>query len=800
MKRWIQLLLAAGLGASSAFADAGVLIPSTGPQPDPKVLSIEEMSIDIRIDNGVAKVAIRQIFASHVDRVLEGNWIFALPGRATVSDFAVWDGVTRIPGVILERRRAEEIYQSLRVQMIDPGLLQQGQAGAGEARRTAVFSARVTPIPGYGFKRIEIEYHERIPVENLQSYFAIPLRPDAYQAQIAGQLAVRLEVLSKHPIRDFEGVGTAYPLEVTERTPNRIRARFDGAGVHFAEDLAFRYDLDAAGGDSLEILTYRNPKPAAPNPATVSPEPEQPEPGFFQASVLLAKPGSERQQRDDGMGPPAPAGTRAPRTMVLLFDTSLSMQWEKLERSYQALETLLHSLGSADRFNLLLFNTRVSPFSEAPVPADRVSIQKALDFVRSSRLRGGTDLQQALAGSLEQAAAGDGERYIILLGDGSATRGTIHTGRLAQWYESQLAPIPAARRPRTYVFGVGDDANLRLLRMLGGADGVVEWVRSTEPIEFKLNAFVSKIGRRPVADLRLSATPESVFDFIYPLEKSWFAGSVASWVGRYPKPGTEARFQVSGVRGGEPLEMLAAVSLPEQDTAHPHLPRTWARARVDALLEKIERDGEDQTTIDEIIRLARKYKFVTPYTSFLAAPRSLLRPRAIRPGDPVLRVRTDESVVSVTALFPFGLIKKLKYLGGEDIWQTRFLAPVTMEDGEHEVRLIMRDRQGRAFREKKSFVITSKPPTVRVHLEKQRYRQGEAVELRVSATQTTRTLVARMYGVAPVHLRWNPAERYNTGELVIPADLPAGQYPLTVTAEDFAHNIGTGEVTLEVVP
>ena len=800
MKRCIQLLLAAGLGASSAFADAGVLIPSTGPQPDPKVLSIEEMSIDIRIDNGVAKVAIRQIFASHVSRVLEGNWVFALPDRATISDFAVWDGVTRIPGVILERRRAEEIYQSLRVQMIDPGLLQQGQAGADEARRTAVFSARVTPIPGYGFKRIEIEYHERIPVENLQSYFAIPLRPDAYQAQTAGQLQVRLEVLSNHPIRDFEVVGSSYPLEVTEQTPNRVRARFDAEGVNFAEDLAFRYDLDPSGGDSLEILTYRNPKPAAPNPTTVSPEPAEPEPGFFQASALLANPVSEAETPSGVAGPPAPGENRAPRTMVLLFDTSLSMQWEKLERSYQALETLLHSLGPADLFNLLLFNTEVSPFSAAPVPADRVSIQKALDFVRGNRLRGGTNLQQALTDSLQQAAAGDGERYIVLLGDGGATRGTIHTGRLAEWYESQLAPIPLARRPRTYVFGVGDDANLRLLRMLGGDDGVVEWVRSTEPIEFKLNAFVSKIGRRPIADLRLTATPESVFDFTYPLEKSWFAGSVASWVGQYVSAGAEARLQVSGVRDGEPLEMLASVSLPEQDTTHEHLPRTWARARVDALLEKIERDGEDQATIDEIIRLARKYKFVTPYTSFLAAPRSLLRPRAIRPGDPVLRVRTDKSVVSITALFPFGLIKKLKYLGGEDIWQTRFLAPVTMEDGEHEVRLIMRDRQGRAFREKKTFVITSKPPTVRVHLEKKRYRQGEAVALQVSATQTTRTLVARMYGVAPVHLRWNPAARYNTGEIVIPADLPAGQYPLTVTAEDFAHNIGTGEVTLEVVP
>ena len=88
--------------------------------------------------------------------------------------------------------------------------------------------------------------------------------------------------------------------------------------------------------------------------------------------------------------------------MILLFDTSLSMQWEKLERSYQALETLLHSLGPAGRFNLLLFNTEVSPFSEAPVPADRANVQKALDFVRGSRLRGGTDLQQALGDALRQ--------------------------------------------------------------------------------------------------------------------------------------------------------------------------------------------------------------------------------------------------------------------------------------------------------------------------------------------------------------------------------------------------------------
>ena len=135
---------------------------------------------------------------------------------------------------------------------------------------------------------------------------------------------------------------------------------------------------------------------------------------------------------------------------------------------------------------------------------------------------------------------------------------------------------------------------------------------------------------------------------------------------------------------------------------------------MDALLEKIEREGEDQATIDEIIRLSRKYKFVTPYTSFLAAPRALLRPRLIRPGDPVLRVKTDESITSVVAMFPFGLVKKLRYLTDEDTWQTRFLAPKDLADGTYQVRLILRDRQGRVFRESKTFVIASQPPTVKV--------------------------------------------------------------------------------------
>jgi len=790
------LLLA--LAPRLAVADAGVLIPSNSPQPDPKILSLEEMHIGVVIDNGVARVDLRQIFANHRSGVLEGEWVFALPAGATVSDFAVWDGVTRIPGVILERRRAAEIYEDLRRRQIDPGLLQQGEYGPEEARRGAVFSARVSPIPGYGYKRVEMEYHERLPVESLRSYFAIPLRPDAYQAQTAAQFSVRIELRSEHAIRDFRVTSDSYPLEINERSAHKVRASYEASNVTFTEDLAVEFLLDGSGGGKLEVLAYRDPSWQAPHPSTMTVSPRQSAPGFFLASALLARPADSAPVPGEA-GPPAPADDRPPRTVIALFDNSLSMQWEKLERSYQALEHLLWSLRPKDRFRLVLFNSGAEPFSSGIVAAENSAIQEALDFVKTRRMRGGTNLEAALEEALAELPA-EGETYLALLTDGGSTKGTIHNGRLSEWFDGRLEAIEPGRRPRVYAFAVGDEANLPLMRMLTRGEGVLQAVRSTEPIEFKLQAFLSKIGQRPLRDLRLTASPEAAFDLIYPLEKNRFAGSTASWAGRYHSPGERARFTVEGSREGSPLRLEAEKRLPEEDTAHEHLPRTWARARVDALLAKIEREGEDRETIGEIIRLAKKYKFVTPYTSFLAAPRSLLRPRVIRPGDPILKVHADESIVSVTALFPFGLIKKLRYVEAGGFWQTRFLAPKQMTDGRHTVRLILRDREGRAYREKKTFVIASKPPVVRPRLEKRRYRKGETVRLRASASRTTRTLVARMYGVPPVHLRWDAEEGFNTGELVIPADLPAGSYPIRLTAEDFAHNIGTAEVTIEVVP
>ena len=781
-----------------ARSDSGTLTPSGHETPDPSILSLDEMRVDIAIDNGDAHVSIVQIFTNHTKNIEEGTYRFALPGAATVSDFAVWDGPVRIPAVILERKRAEQVYDQARLQAVDPGLLEAGERDNKDPRTTSLFTAKIVPIPAYGTKRLEIEYHQRLATSDFKQYFALSLKPDAGQQQAVGSFTLHFVLRSAPPIEAFTAPSTRFPLTLTTNDAHTVEGTMHADNLSLDEDFTANWLLSQADADKLAIITHRDPHtplPTAGEPVA-APRSTAPEPGFFEAQILLADPGSKSR-----------SGSAPARTVILLFDNSLSMQWEKLERSYAALEATLHTLRPADRFNVLLFNQNVTTFQPQPIAETPESIRQALDFVRSSNLRGGTDLLKALTAALAQSTQPN--TSIAIFSDGGSDRGeTVVGSKIAARYAALWKQSP--HPPQTDVFAVGDDADIPLLRKLAQNDGFLEPVLATEPVDFHLQSWTSKLARSPIAGAALTASSAAQTSLIYPLDDAAYPGSIAQWVGQYQPSPQPLTLTVRATRDGTPLSATAQTPLPASDLSHPQLPRIWAQARVNALLAQIDSEGESDAAIDEIIRLSRRYKFVTPYTSFLAVPRSLLRPRVIRPGDPVLRVRTDAEITSVIALFPFGLTKPLRHLASEDLqapgdeanrlWETRFLAPPEMKDGTYSVRLILRDVHGNTYREAKTFVIASTPPVVKLLLPLASAHRGEAFEIRASASASTRTLTVHIDGIAPATLRWNPRAQTNTGVLAIPSDLPIGRYTLTVTAEDIAHNLGSQEVSIDVVP
>ncbi len=800
MKTLALLLLLVGF-TLPARPDAGTLTPRDKQAPDPSVLSLDEMRVDISIDNGDAHVSIVQIFTNHTAKIEEGTYRFSLPTGSTVSDFAVWDGAVRIPAVILERKRAEQVYDQARLQAVDPGLLEAGERDDKDPRTTSLFAAQIVPIPAYGTKRLEIEYHQRLAASDFKQYFILPLKPDAGQQQSVKNFTLHFILRSVHRLQDFAAASKLFPLGLTTNDPNTVEGSFKATSLSLDDDFQATWLLSQASADKLEIITHRDPHtplPTAGEPVA-GPRSTSPEPGFFEAQFLLADPQSKSQ--------PTTLAQASLHTVILLFDNSLSMQWDKLERSYSALEATLHTLKPTDRFNILLFNQNVAEFQPQPVAASPQSIQQALDFVRSSKLRGGTDLLKALSVAIGQSTQPD--TSIAIFSDGGSDRGeTVVGSKIVARYATiwKQSPHP----PQTDVFAVGDDANLPLLRRLAQNGGFLEPVLSTEPVEPHLASWTSKFSRSPVIGLALTPSPAAHTSLIYPLDDAVYPGSIAQWVGQYQPSSTQLSLAVHATRDGNPLNVTAQSPLPANDLTHPQLPRIWAQARVNALLDQIDREGESEAAIDEIIRLSRRYKFVTPYTSFLAVPRALLRPRVIRPGDPVLRVRTDAEITSVIALFPFGLTKPLRHLASEDLqapgdeanrlWETRFLAPPEMKDGTYSVRLILRDTRGNTYSEAKTFVIASTPPVVKLQLPRTTLHRGETFEIRAAASASTRTLTAQIEGVVPVTLRWNPRAQTNTGSLTVPNDLPIGRYTLTVTAEDVAHNLGSQEVSIDVVP
>ena len=755
-----------------ASAQSGVLIPLPTEKPDAKVLSLAVMNVEIFIDNEHATVKVLQSFDNHTQRTLEGKYVFSLPQNSSISDFAVWDADQRIPGVIMEKRRANQIYGEIKAAQIDPGILQQ----TDETESSAGFSPKIFPINPYGTKRLEMEYAEDLAVENLISHFTFPLKPSYGEAQTVGELNLKIRLLSDYPVTVLLPENPAYPLQIQKNEANEFVGEFHAKNIELKNDFSFDYRINT-NENSFSVISYRAPEKISAFDLRDPKLANQTADGFFQAQAIFAQNKSERRQ---------------PKRVVLLLDTSLSMYGDKLARAVEAVDFFLHNLAPEDEFNLILFNDETVSFSPQPVSATTETVENALQFLKSSMLEGGTNLKKALQKAAEQSNLfSDGERNIILISDANPTLETTRTKEIAAVLDNSNAKF--------FAFGLGADANQNLLQELTEkTHGYFESARETEDISLKLKIFLEKIGAASIENLKLGSSDAGNLYDIYPSGENTFAGSSIAFVGRYRKAQPQ-NFNLSAQYGAETINLSREAVLPELDETHYFLPRVWAQARVNALLLAINRDGEREDYIAEIIRLSEKYKFVTPYTSFLAAPRALLRPRLIQPGDPVIRVKTDESIKEVFAVLPFGETLPLKFLASEGVWETRFLAPVWMADGTYKCRLLLTDKNGNGYGEEKTFVVDSRAPKVKINLEKRAFRAGEEVLLKVSADADTNRLTAKLYGAKPAQLFWSNREKASVGRLRIPEHLVSGKYDITVTAEDFAHNQTTADWQIEIL-
>jgi Ca-activated chloride channel family protein len=780
------LLVVFASAVSPLRAQAGLLVPSSSGRPDARVLSLREMEIDIGIARGYARVNVRQVFENHTATVQEGTYRFALPASAAVGDFAIWDGLQRIPGVILEKKRARSIYQELTHQRIDPGLLQQGEeedGEPGEGRSTrpsgsALFSVTVAPIPAYATKRLELQFQEEVPFIGGVGEFRLVLRPPDGEAPVARHLRVKVTLTDGA----FESVAAGLPLVASEGG-----AAFTGENIRLDRDLTLR--LRPKSADPLRLTTFRNPEGVLPDglalapwerPSEVPPEKD----GFFLLEALAPAGSKAKGTAEVKAGPVA--AKRSPQSLVILFDTSLSHRWAGLETAYAHLVRVLQSLGREDRFALVPYDR--TPAGGARLrPATAQDIEAELTALRARALGPGVNLGAAVG--VARKLLGEHGRILLLTSGqgipGSKTlRGILGT-----------TPLFAAVTVGEAGEGLRAASTAVLSNTATEIEGDLFFKRLQVPEEGSGTAGTKTAG----SGIPFAVTGgDPKLRHIYPvLVQPMEPGSLSAWVGRYAAPQPKVRVELaSSLLPGGRQGIDAA--FPEKALEARDLPRRWARARVDDLLARIEAEGERREWVNEIIELSKRYKFITPYTAFLAAPRSLLRPRRIQPGDPVLRVECDEGTVSVTALFTFGLKLDLVRSPGSNVWEGRFLVPEGLKDGRYPVRILLRDRTGVRLSETKHYVLDGKAPDIQPLLPGTA-QAGEVLRVEARADDDVVFLTARLGDGPPVPLRWDPATKRNVGLLRIPAETRGGQ-EIFFEAVDAAKNRGFARATVEVKP
>ncbi len=766
MKKSILLFCLIGLLPSLLLSDAGVIIPiSVSDYPDHSVLSLHRMEVNITIRDRIAETKVLQVYRNYTGQILEGQYIFTIPETAMLKDFAIWEDGVRIPGIIMERKKARRIYEKLVWQAIDPGLLERSEM----EHEVNYFSVNVAPILPFGTKRIELFYTEDLPLNQTKVFYDFPFEPTLFDEEKAETLSISLHIEDRLPIENFMISSSSYPFEIIEEAENKIIAHLEAKNVNFVEDLMISFQ-EKFEDVSVELLTFRDIAERSeyfyldgiPSPQT----------GFFALRTgfnMKKEVGRKKTEQD----------------YIFLFDNSLSMMWKKLEIAYSSLSKLLNLIDDGNRINIGCFSPVLEMKWENPSLNSVTNRDEALLFIKSKYVTGGTNIEEVLR-SLKKRK----NTIPILLTDGYSTTGKID-------YKSLLKMADGL--PPLFIIGIGDNTNKTLLeRLATNTGGAYLWLRAMN--EEKINLFFETTCGGKISNVKLHLSPSSAFTDVYPdVPQSVFNGDGVTFTGKYLKPIKKGKISLSFLYGGSKRKVDKTFSFPEEEKRYKEVRRLWAKRRVDYLLEKIRIEGEKEEWVNEIIALSKQYKFVTPYTSFLAAPRALLRPRIIKPGDPVLIVEADSNIVDVVAIFPFGLIKRMIYHEDEGLWRIRFLVPTNTEDGRYKAVLVMKDSDGTIYKEKKTFIIDRKPPVLRLELPRRVLTAGEEILLKAFASKDTKRIEAAIDGCLPFSLTYNSKYLASTGILRIARDLPTGRYILKVVAEDFAFNTTYKEIKIDVV-
>ncbi len=353
-----------GTSNNESLGSLIVNLPDGGTKP----LSVGYHKVNVEIRDQIARTTIEESFVNHTPARLEGVFYFPLPQDASISGFGMWIGNDLVEADVVEKQRAREIYETILREKRDPGLLEWTSGN--------LFKARVFPIEAHSEKRIKIVYTQVLPLRANRYRYSYGLRSELLRTKPLRELSLSVQVNSALPLKSV-----TCPTHTVRAQQTAHSAQVDFAAQEYTPDRDFEVvcEIDGRNSDVVVVPHRRG------------------DDGYL--LLQLTPPGTEGNWQREVL----PDGK--PLQLVLLCDTSASMDAEKRKQQAEFVATVLSSLGEKDRFMLAAADVETIWPSPEAMAATQENITKAREFLDDRVSLGWTNLDQAFAAALKKAPA-----------------------------------------------------------------------------------------------------------------------------------------------------------------------------------------------------------------------------------------------------------------------------------------------------------------------------------------------------------------------------------------------------------
>lgn len=139
---------------------------STG--TDENAVRLSNLAVEVEVTGNIATTTYDMIFTNSSNRILEGEFEFPLDNGQTVSRYALDINGKLREGVVVEKEKGRQVFETIVRKNIDPGLVEMTSGNN--------FKTRVYPIPAKGSRHVVIAFEQELKtIDGNRTYILQPL-------------------------------------------------------------------------------------------------------------------------------------------------------------------------------------------------------------------------------------------------------------------------------------------------------------------------------------------------------------------------------------------------------------------------------------------------------------------------------------------------------------------------------------------------------------------------------------------------------------------------------------------------